>query len=94
MTARFSVRALFPIKANTPAGTSAGQLHDPLLEASPPSPSRVVDGSLRRTTSAILAAGLLIAGALLRPSDEVLGTVLLWAAALPGLHAVSPWRLR
>lgn len=55
---------------------------------------RVVDGSLRRTTSAILAAGLLIAGALLRPSDEVLGTVLLWAAALPGLHAVSPWRLR
>lgn len=55
---------------------------------------RVIDGSVRRTSSAILAAGLLIAGAIIRPGDEVLGTVLLIAAALPALHVVSPWRFR
>ena len=55
---------------------------------------RVIDASVRRTTSAILAAGLLIAGALLRPGDEVLGTVLLVAAILPALHVLAPWRSR
>jgi predicted unusual protein kinase regulating ubiquinone biosynthesis (AarF/ABC1/UbiB family) len=55
---------------------------------------RVIDGSVRRTASAILAAGLLIAGAILRPGDEVLGTVLLVSAALPALHVIAPWRLR
>lgn len=55
---------------------------------------RVIDGSVRRTTSAILAAGLLIAGALLRPDDEVLGTMLLIASVLPALHVIAPWRMR
>jgi predicted unusual protein kinase regulating ubiquinone biosynthesis (AarF/ABC1/UbiB family) len=55
---------------------------------------RVLDGSVRRATSAILFAGLLIGGVLLRPSDEVLSWVLLGASALPLLHVVLPWRLR
>ncbi|MGV3731883.1 MAG: ABC1 kinase family protein [Microcella sp.] len=55
---------------------------------------RVLDGSVRRTTSAVLFAALLIGGVLLRPSDEVLSWVLLGASALPLLHAVLPWRLR
>ena len=55
---------------------------------------RVLDGSVRRATSAVLFAGLLIGGVLLRPSDEVLSWVLLGASVLPLLHAVLPWRLR
>ena len=55
---------------------------------------RVLDGSVRRTTSAVLFAALLIGGVLLRSSDEVLSWVLLGASALPLLHAVLPWRLR
>ena len=55
---------------------------------------RVLDGSVRRTTSAVLFAALLIGGVLLRPSDEVLSWVLLGASTLPLLHAVLPWRLR
>ncbi len=55
---------------------------------------RVLDGSVRRTTSAVLFTALLIGGVLLRPSDEVLSWVLLGASALPLLHAVLPWRLR
>jgi len=42
---------------------------------------------------AILAAGLLIA-ARSSAGDEVLGTVLLVAAALPALHVLAPWRSR
>ena len=55
---------------------------------------RVLDGSVRRTTSAVLFAALLIGGVLLRPSDEVLSWVLLGASTLPLLHVVLPWRLR
>jgi len=55
---------------------------------------RVIDGSVRRTTSAILFTALLIGGILLRPSDEVLSWVLLGASALPLLHVLAPWRLR
>jgi len=55
---------------------------------------RVLDGSVRRTTSAVLFAALLIGGVLLRPTDEVLSWVLLGASTLPLLHAVLPWRLR
>lgn len=55
---------------------------------------RVLDASVRRTTSAILFAALLIGGILLRPSDEVLGWVLVGASALPLVHVLSPWRLR
>jgi predicted unusual protein kinase regulating ubiquinone biosynthesis (AarF/ABC1/UbiB family) len=55
---------------------------------------RVIDASVRRTTSAILFAALLIGGVLLRPSDEVLSWVLLGASTLPLLHVIAPWRLR
>lgn len=55
---------------------------------------RVLDGSVRRATSAVLFAALLIGGVLLRGSDEVLSWVLLGASALPLLHVVLPWRLR
>jgi predicted unusual protein kinase regulating ubiquinone biosynthesis (AarF/ABC1/UbiB family) len=54
---------------------------------------RVLDRSQRRTTSAILFAALLLGGILLRPTDEVLGWVLMGASALPLLHVISPWRL-
>ena len=55
---------------------------------------RVLDGSVRRATSAILFTALLLAGVIVRPTDEVLGWVLIGASALPLLHAVAPWRLR
>ncbi len=55
---------------------------------------RVLDGSVRRATSAILFTALLLAGVLLRPTDEVLSWVLIGGSALPLLHAVAPWRLR
>ena len=55
---------------------------------------RVLDGSVRRATSAILFTALLLAGVLLRPSDEVLSWVLIGASVLPLLHAIAPWRLR
>ncbi|MDF2555292.1 MAG: transporter [Microbacterium sp.] len=42
----------------------------------------------RRILSAVLFAALLIAGALLRPDDPVLGTVLLVTSVLPLLHAL------
>lgn len=55
---------------------------------------RVLDGSVRRATSAILFTALLLAGVLLRPTDEVLSWVLIGGSALPLLHAVAPWRMR
>jgi len=55
---------------------------------------RVLDGSVRRATSAILFTALLLAGVLLRPSDDVLSWVLIGASVLPLLHAIAPWRLR
>ena len=55
---------------------------------------RVIDGSVRRATSAILFTALLLAGVILRPSDEVLSWVLIGASVLPLLHAIAPWRLR
>ena len=55
---------------------------------------RVLDGSVRRATSAILFTALLLAGVILRPSDEVLSWVLIGASVLPLLHAIAPWRLR
>jgi len=54
---------------------------------------RTLDRSQRRTTSAILFATLLLSGIQLRPTDEVLGWVLMGASALPLLHVISPWRL-
>ncbi|QOD94793.1 AarF/UbiB family protein [Chryseoglobus sp. 28M-23] len=55
---------------------------------------RVLDGTVRRATSAILFTALLLAGVILRPTDEVLSWVLIGGSALPLLHAVAPWRLR
>ncbi len=55
---------------------------------------RVLDASVRRASSAILFAALLIAGILVRPSDDVFGWVLLGASVLPLIHAINPWRFR
>lgn len=56
--------------------------------------TRAVDVSIRRATSAVLFAGLLVAGVLIRPSDDVLGWVLIGASALPLIAAINPWRLK
>jgi predicted unusual protein kinase regulating ubiquinone biosynthesis (AarF/ABC1/UbiB family) len=55
---------------------------------------RVLDASVRRASSAILFAALLIAGILLRPTDEVLGWVLMGTSVLPLIHVLNPWRFR
>lgn len=47
-----------------------------------------LDRSARRQVSAIVFAGLVVAGALVRPDDGVLGTVLMAASALPLLHTL------
>ena len=44
--------------------------------------------------SLLLQALVLIAGVLLRPTDEVLGWVLMGASAVPLLHVVVTWRRR
>ena len=49
---------------------------------------RRLDRTAGRLVSAILFAGLLIAGVLLRPTDEVGGLVLMASSGLPLLHAV------
>lgn len=47
-----------------------------------------LDRAARRTASAVVFAALLVAGALVRSSDAVLGTVLMAASAAPLLHAL------
>lgn len=47
-----------------------------------------LERAVTRLASAVLFAGLLLAGALLRPEDEVLGGVLMAASALPLVHVV------
>lgn len=47
-----------------------------------------LEGSVRRVVSAVLFAGLLIAGAIVRPDDPTLGTVFLLTSAVPLLHAL------
>lgn len=49
---------------------------------------RVLERLGRRVVSAVVFAGLLVAGAVLRPEDEVFGTVLMVASAIPLLHAL------
>ncbi|GAA4371250.1 ABC1 kinase family protein [Agromyces bauzanensis] len=49
---------------------------------------RQLERTGRRVISAILFAGLLIGGILLRPDDVVFGTVLMVASAVPLLHAL------
>ena len=55
---------------------------------------RSIDRSVGRLASALVFATLLIAGVLLRPTDEVLGWVLMGAAALPLLHVMITSRSR
>lgn len=55
---------------------------------------RAVERSVGRLASAIVFAGMLVAGVLLRPTDEVLGWVLMGASALPLLHVVAGRRGR
>ena len=55
---------------------------------------RSLDRGLSRVASGIVFAGLLVAGVLLRPTDEVLGWVLMGASALPLLHVVFTARRR
>ena len=48
----------------------------------------LLERSVGRLVSALLFAGLLVAGALVRPTDVVLSTVLMTLSLLPLLHAV------
>ncbi|KZX20439.1 ABC1 kinase family protein [Rathayibacter tanaceti] len=47
-----------------------------------------IEGTVRRIVSAVLFAGLLVAGAVVRPDDGVLGALLMGASVLPLLHAL------
>ncbi|MDY0914839.1 ABC1 kinase family protein [Rathayibacter festucae] len=47
-----------------------------------------LEGTVRRVVSAVLFAGLLIAGAVVRADDTVFGTVLMAVSVLPLLHAL------
>lgn len=49
---------------------------------------RALTRATSRVASAIVFAGLLVAGVLLRPTDEVLGWVLMGTSALPLLHVL------
>jgi predicted unusual protein kinase regulating ubiquinone biosynthesis (AarF/ABC1/UbiB family) len=53
---------------------------------------RGVERAIGRGVSALVFAVLLVAGVLLRPTDEVLGWVLMGASAVPLLHVVVTWR--
>ena len=53
-----------------------------------------IDRSLSRMVSAVVFAALLFGGVFLRPTDEVLGWVLMGASAVPLLHIVFTWRRR
>ncbi|ARC56963.1 putative protein kinase UbiB [Frondihabitans sp. 762G35] len=55
---------------------------------------RSVERSVNRLGSAIVFAGLLVGGVMMRSSDEVLGWVLMAAAVLPLLHLVVTLRRR
>jgi len=55
---------------------------------------RAIERGIGRAVSAVVFASLLFAGVLLRPTDEVLGWVLMGASALPLLHVVLTWRRR
>ena len=55
---------------------------------------RRVELAVARVGSAVVFAGLLVAGVLLRPTDDVLGWVLMGASALPLVHVVLGGRRR
>ena len=73
----------------------ADRLEDGSLSVGSPKLERQVarlDRTARRLVSALLFGALLIAGAVLRPDDAVLGTVLMIASVLPLLHALFAGR--
>lgn len=53
-----------------------------------------LERTIGRLVSAIVFAGLLFAGVLLRPTDEVLGWVLIGVSVVPLVHVVATWRSR
>ncbi|MCU1415860.1 MAG: AarF/ABC1/UbiB kinase family protein [Schumannella sp.] len=55
---------------------------------------RFIERAIGRAVSAVVFASLLFAGVLLRPTDEMLGWVLMGASAIPLLHVVLTWRRR
>lgn len=55
---------------------------------------RALERAASRVASAIVFAGLLLGGVFTRPTDEVLGWVLMGASALPLLHVLAGWRRR
>jgi predicted unusual protein kinase regulating ubiquinone biosynthesis (AarF/ABC1/UbiB family) len=55
---------------------------------------RVLDGSVRRTTSALLFAGLLVAGIVLDQQQSSLSVPLVIVSAVPLIHALGLWRIR
>ncbi|MDQ0743595.1 putative unusual protein kinase regulating ubiquinone biosynthesis (AarF/ABC1/UbiB family) [Clavibacter sp. B3I6] len=65
-------------------------ISDPTLERRVGSLERTI----RRAVSALVFGGLLAGGVLLRPDDEVLGTVLLVVAVVPLAQALLPGRRR
>ena len=73
----------------------ADRLEDGSLAVSSPRLERQVsrlDGTARRLVSAVLFGALLIAGAVLRADDAVLGTVLMSVSVAPLLHALFAGR--
>ena len=73
----------------------ADRLEDGSLAVSSPRLERQVsrlDGTARRLVSAVLFGALLIAGAVLRADDAVLGTVLMAVSVAPLLHALFAGR--
>lgn len=80
-TARLPIR-LDELATRVEAGEVA--IESPRLDAR----LRRLERTASRLVSALLFAGLLIAGVLLRPTDEVGGLVLMASSGLPLLHAV------
>jgi predicted unusual protein kinase regulating ubiquinone biosynthesis (AarF/ABC1/UbiB family) len=73
------------------------RLEDGTLEVGSPRIERQltrIERTARRVVSAVLFAALLIAGAVLRDGDDVVGTVLMVTSAVPLLHALVAGRGR
>ena len=73
------------------------RLQDGSLEVGSPRIERQlgrIERVARRVVSAVLFGALLVAGAVLRSGDDVLGTVLMVASAVPLLHALLAGRGR
>jgi predicted unusual protein kinase regulating ubiquinone biosynthesis (AarF/ABC1/UbiB family) len=71
------------------------RIDDGALPISDPTLERRVgalERTLRRAVSALVFGGLLAGGVLLRPDDEVLGTVLLVVSVIPLVQAILPGR--